>query len=425
MTLRWFGRIDALAPAEMALLLQRAAQDAPFPDVSGIEREVRERGDAALVDLTEKFDKIRLKTLEVPKDLLHEATERLSKDVLQSLHAAKANIERYHKACMPASMEIEVTRGMMTGRRIVPMRRVGIYVPGGRAAYPSTVLMTVVPAKVAGVKEIIVCTPPPVADATLAACAIAGADRVFLVGGAQAIFAMARGTQSVPRVDKIVGPGNAWVAAAKARVAGEVAIDAPAGPSEVLILADATANAELAAREMLAQAEHDPDAACVAVALEAEMAKEIRDHVERLLKEAPRSAIVRASLSQRGAVLVATNEDELVRFADEYAAEHLVILTREPRVTLSKISNYGSAFLGPWSSVALGDYVSGPNHVLPTAGLARSYSPLSVEDFVRRPTHQAATREAVHNLGPTAERLATLEGLHNHAAAIKARREQL
>ena len=425
MTLRLYGHLDKLPPADVELIVRRAATGpSPFPDVSAIQDAVRARGDDALRELTEKLDHQKLDALEVPRERWKDAEARMDARVLDALHHAHANVERFHRACLPPpAMEVEVSRGLMAGKRNIPYRRVGVYVPGGRAAYPSTVLMTVVPAKVAGVREVVVCTPPPASDATLAACAIAGADKVITVGGAQAVFAMAYGTRSVPKCDKIVGPGNAFVAAAKARVAGEVAIDAPAGPSEVLVLCDDTASPALAAREMLAQAEHDPAAACVAVTTDEEVARAIRDEIDSLAKDAPRGDIVRAALSARGAVLVAAGEAQMLAFSDRYAPEHLVVLTREPRVTLAKLHDYGSAFLGPWSSVALGDYASGPNHVLPTAGLARSYSPLGVEDFLRRPTHQAATREAVASLAETVETLATLEGLPNHAAAVRVRRE--
>lgn len=429
MGLRLHGALATLPPAEVDLVLRRGRPDAaPFPDVSEIERAVRERGDEALRDLTRRHDKVELASLEVPRAEWSDAYARLPPDLKDALASAAANIERFHRACLPTPVEIEVVPGLRAGRRHIPHRRVGVYVPGGRAAYPSTVLMTAIPAKVAGVHEIVVATPPgpggAVPDATLAACAAAGVDRVFAVGGAQAIFALAHGTQSVPRVDKIVGPGNAWVAAAKARVAGLVAIDAPAGPSEVLVLCDEGSAPELAAREMLAQAEHDPAAACVCVTTDAEVGESVRAEVERLLKDAPRGDVVRASLAGQGAVLVAKDEAEACAFSDRYAPEHVVILTRDPRATLARLQDYGSAFLGPWSSVALGDYCSGPNHVLPTAGLARSYSGLSVDDFLRRPTHQEATRDALHALAPTAERLATLEGLANHASAVRARRER-
>lgn len=424
MSLRFVGPLGA---PEVDLVLRRAREaDRPFPDVSDIERAVRERGDEAIRELTLRFDKADVATLDVPRAEWAAALAREPPEVQAALRLAASNIERFHRACLPPPVEVEVVPGLAAGRRVVPIRRVGVYVPGGRAAYPSTVLMCAVPARVAGVREIVVATPPgpdgKVPDATLAACAVAGVDRVLAMGGAQAVFALAFGTKSVPRVDKVVGPGNAWVAAAKARVAGIVAIDAPAGPSEVLVLCDATSDAELAAREMLAQAEHDPAAACVCVSTSPSVAEDVRARIEELLKDAPRGDVVRAALASRGAILLAPDEAAMCAFSDRYAPEHLVLLTSDPRVTLAQCESYGSAFLGPWSSVALGDYVSGPNHVLPTMGLARSYSGLGVEDFLRRPTHQRATQDALRALAPTAERLATLEGLPNHAAALRARR---
>lgn len=422
------GRLDALPPALAEKVLHRGGHEEGIAaDVRGIAEEVRRRGDDALRELTERYDGARLQSLEVPRETWSAAFARLDPGVRHALQEAHANIERFHRACMPTSIETEVTPGLRAGRRVVPYRRVGAYVPGGRAAYPSTVLMVTTPAKVAGVDEVIVVTPPgrdgKVPDATLAACAQAGVDRVFAVGGAQAVFALAYGTPSIPRADKIVGPGNAWVAAAKAHVAAHVAIDSPAGPSEVLVLADETADADLVAREMLAQAEHDPRAACVALVTDERVAKAVEARLAALLPGLPRADVVEASLASRGAVLVADTERALA-FAERYAPEHLVVMTREPRDDLEKLRSYGSAFLGPWSSVALGDYCAGPNHVLPTAGLARSYSGLSVDDFLRRPTHQEATRGALEALAPIAETLAALEGLPNHAAALEARRKK-
>jgi len=423
------GPLAALSPELREKVLARGGPEPEVArDVTDIGRQVREKGDDALRELTARFDGAKLASLEVPRAEWTAALARLPQDVQKALRAAHANVERYHRATLPSALEVEVTPGMRAGRRIVPHARVGAYVPGGRAAYPSTVLMTATPAKVAGVREVLVATPPGpegrVPDATLAACAVAGVDRVFAVGGAQAIFAFAWGTATIPRVDKIVGPGNAWVAAAKAAVAHEVAIDSPAGPSEVLVVADAQADPALVAHEMLAQAEHDPRAACVALVENAALAGSVEKELERLASAAPRRDVILQSLARAGAVLVAP-PDEALRFSDAYAPEHLVVLTREPRRDLEKLSRYGSAFLGPWSSVALGDYVSGPNHVLPTMGLARSFSGLGVEDFLRRPTHQEASREALAALGPLAETLAKLEGLHAHAAALEARRERL
>ncbi len=420
------GPLRMLSPGLRQKVLERGGLEPEVArDVGEIARAVRERGDAALRELTERFDGARLATLEVPRAEWSAALARLPRDVQEALRAAHANVERFHRALLPKPVEVEVAPGLRAGRRVLPLGRVGAYVPGGRAAYPSTVIMTATPAKVAGVREVVVATPPgkdgKVPDATLAACAVAGVDRVFAVGGAQAVFALAFGTDSIPRVDKIVGPGNAWVAAAKAAVAGLVAIDSPAGPSEVLVLADEAADPEWIAREMLAQAEHDPRAACVALVPTPALAAAVEKEMERAL--GPRRDVVEASLARAGAVLVAQGE-EARAFADAYAPEHLVVLTREPRATLDSLSNYGSAFLGPWSSVALGDYCTGPNHVLPTMGLARGFSGLSVDDFLRRPTHQEASRDALRALAPVAETLAALEGLPNHAAALRARRER-
>lgn len=427
MNLYAVGPLDGMPPETLGLVLARGGDARDIAaDVAPISRAVRERGDAALFEFTEKFDGARLRSLEVPRAAWDAALARIPAELREALEAARANIARFHEACMPKPVEIEVVPGVRAGRRVVPLQRVGAYVPGGRAAYPSTVLMTVVPAKVAGVDEVVVVTPPGkdgrVPDATLAACAIAGADRVFAVGGAQAVFALAYGTDSIPRVDKIVGPGNAYVAAAKAMVAAEVAIDSPAGPSEVLILLDDAAEAPLAAREMLAQAEHDPRAACVTVANSREAADAVVEALDALLPGIERAEVVRESLWSRGAVFVANDAAEMLAFSEAYAPEHLVLLLRDPREALRALRHYGSAFLGPHASVALGDYCSGPNHVLPTGGLARSYDGLGVEDFLRRPTHQEVTSNGLAALAGTTMTLARFEGLPNHAAAVEARR---
>ncbi len=428
MTFAATGLLDALPPALREHLLTRAGGNADIlRDVDAIGQAVAGRGDDALREFSSKFDGVELDAFEIPRADWSAALARIPADVRDALEAAHANIARYHRAMMPSEAEVEVTPGVHAGRRIVPLGRVGAYVPGGRAAYPSTVLMTVTPAKVAGVGEVIVVTPPDklghIPDATLAACAIAGADRVFALGGAHAIFALAHGTETVPRVDKIVGPGNAYVATAKGLVAGRVAIDSPAGPSEVLVLADETASARLIVAELLAQAEHDPRASCIALVTTQALADEVANLVTQSLGTIDRADIVREALSTRGAVLVAPDEDALVAFSEAYAAEHLVIMTRDPRALLARLANYGSAFLGPWSSVAFGDYCSGPNHVLPTGGLARAYNGLGVDDFVRRPTHQHLTREGAQQLADIAARLARFEGLPNHARAVDARRD--
>ncbi|HUR70110.1 MAG TPA: histidinol dehydrogenase [Candidatus Thermoplasmatota archaeon] len=424
MKLAYDGPIDKMPLGTRALLLDRRASFEPFVDaVRPIRDAVRARGDDALRELTARFDGWTPGALEVPRAECERALARLSPPLARALAVARDNVERFHRAMMPQAREVEVVPGLVAGRRLVPHARAGCYVPGGRATYPSTVLMTVTPAKVAGVREVVVCTPAArdgkVPDATLAACAVAGAHRVFAIGGAQAVFAMAYGTASVPRCDKLVGPGNAYVAAAKSLVAGEVAIDSPAGPSEVLVLhTGGPCPPAFAAAELLAQAEHDPEAACVLVTTDAAFGRAVKD----ALRPAGRGDVVAAALAKRGAILVAGSEAEAIAFSEAFAPEHLVVLSPQPRATLGQLSHYGSAFLGPYSSVALGDYVSGPNHVLPTAGLARSYSGLSVDDFLRRPTHQEATSEGLQALAEVAQSLAMLEGLPNHAESLRARR---
>ncbi|MHB8606664.1 MAG: histidinol dehydrogenase, partial [Thermoplasmatota archaeon] len=374
---RWAGPVDALSRGELAALVARGgtadAMDTFVDAVRPIRVAVRPRGDPALVEFTERFDKFVLREIEVPRAARKDALAALAPSARKALDAAKTGIAAFHERQLRRPESHELSPGVTAGRRFLPFDRVGVYVPGGRAAYPSTVLMTVVPAKLAGVREVVLCSPPPIAPLTLAAAELAGADRVFQIGGAQAIFAMAYGTQSVPKVDKIVGPGNAYVAAAKALVAGEVAIDAPAGPSEVLVVADASADADLVARELVAQAEHDPRAACVAVATDAALAQRIEDATANLLARlrlaSPRSAIVREALAARGAILVAHSLAEALAFADRYAPEHLALYVRDPDAALLQVSNYGSAFLGEASAVAFGDYGVGPNHVLPTGGL--------------------------------------------------------
>jgi len=426
--LRYEGALAAMPDDVRLAIVRRSAGDVAkaLEAVAPLARDVRARGDEALRAITKRFDGVDLARFEVPRADVEAALARVDPAFGAALEAAARNIRVFHEAQRRPDLEVEVAPGVRAGRRYVPLAKVGCYAPGGRAAYPSTVLMTVLPAKVAGVGEIVLATPPradgAIPDATLAAAAVAGADRVFALGGAQAVFALAYGTASVPRVDKIVGPGNAYVAAAKALVAGEVAIDAPAGPSEVLVVADATADADAVAWDLLAQAEHDPAASAVLVATDAPLLARARTALERALATTPRAAIAREALAARGALLLARDLDEAVAFAEAFAPEHLSIQTAAPRAVLARLRTYGSAFLGPYSPVAFGDYASGPNHVLPTAGLARSFSGLSVDDFLRRPTHQEVDREGFRTLAPTVATLARAEGLHAHAASVEARR---
>ena len=421
------GPLAALSATDRARLFDRGrAGDAEVEgDVRSILADVRTGGDAALRELSRRYDGVDLADLEIPRHRWGQALADLDPVVRQALELAAANIAAFHTAQLPAAMELEVNPGVRLGRRADPLRRVGVYAPGGRAAYPSSVLMGVVPARVAGVAEVIVCSPPGrdglPPDAVLAACAIAGADRVFAIGGAGAIAALAYGTQSVPAVDRIVGPGNAWVTEAKRQVTGTVGIDSPAGPSEVLIIADETADPAFIAAELLAQSEHDPDAASVLVTTDAAHCAEVADHVQRMLQAQPRADVIRSALASRGALLVADDLDEAVRFAAEYAPEHLLVMTREPRALLPDLRAAGTIFLGAPSSVAFGDYITGANHVLPTAGLARTYAGLSTADFLRWTTYQELTPAAAAELAPPTIALAEAEGLPGHALAARLR----
>ena len=421
------GAIGDLTERDRSRLFDRGrATDAGVERaVRDIIADVRSHGDAALREQVARFDGVQLSALEVPREACVRALETLAADVRAALELAARNIETFHRAQLAQPHEIEMMPGMRLGRRAEPLRSVGVYAPGGRAAYPSSVLMGVVPAKVAGVAEVVVCSPagsdglPP--QAVLAACALAGADRVFALGGAGAIAALALGTASVPRVDKIVGPGNAYVTEAKRQLTGAVAIDSPAGPSEILIIADDTADATLVAAELLAQAEHDPDAAAVLVATDASLIERVAQEMDRLLADQPRADIIRAALAARGALLTATTLDDAVRFAAGYAPEHLLVMTRDPRALLPSIRAAGTIFLGAPSSVAFGDYITGANHVLPTAGLARAYAGLSSADFVRWTTWQELTPAAAAAVARPTAVLADAEGLPGHALAARLR----
>ena len=428
LALRASGPLAALAGAERAALCERLpARDQQVRAVTAaiLERVARE-GDAALIALARELDGVALTTLEVPREQRRAALAALSPALRAAMERAVANLTSVHRAARPAASETSPEPGIRVGRRPDPIARVGAYAPGGRAAYPSSVLMTVVPGRVAGVGEIVLCSPPGPdglpAPATLAAAELAGADRVFAIGGAGAIAAMAFGTASVPRVDRIVGPGNAWVCEAKAQVAGRVAIDCPAGPSELLVVADASADPSAVARELVAQAEHDPRASAVAVAIGAPAAEAIAHALARELAATPRREIVARSLARGGAVLSADTLAEALAFAGQYAPEHLMLALAEPGAALRDVRNAGTVFLGPASSVAFGDYLTGANHVLPTGGLARSYSGLSPLDFVRWTTWQQVTPGAAATLAGPAGALADAEGLPAHAAAARAGR---
>jgi histidinol dehydrogenase len=425
--LRFRGPLATLEPAQRAALLERGRPDdeSVRQAVARIIAEVRLRGDQALRRLARELDGVELDSLEVPRARWAVALDRIAPDLRRALERAARNLTATHSAWRPQGGEVETEPGVVVGRRPDPIDVVGVYAPGGRAAYPSSVLMAAVPARVAGVARVIVCCPPgPLGtppDSVLATCALAGVDRVFALGGAGAVAAFAFGTESVPRVDRIVGPGNAYVAEAKLQVASRVGIDAPAGPSELLVLADRSTPAELIAREMIAQAEHDARAAAVAIVVgDPSLADAAAARVLEQAERAERGELVRAALAAAGGVLSAETIDEAVGFATEYAPEHLLVAVADPNSVLDRCRNAGSVFLGAASSVAFGDYLTGANHVLPTGGLARAYSGLSPEDFVRWTSYQRVTPAAAARLAADVAALATAEGLPGHAAAARA-----
>ena len=425
---RWTGSLSGLGPQDFRSLLSRARADAGEQElrtrVASLIAEVRSRGDAALRDLAWRFDRVSLDSLEVPRAAIHAALDRQPPALRRAMERSARNVRRVHSAFRPQAVRIEVEPGIVVERRPDPLGRVGVYAPGGRAAYPSSVLMGAVPARVAGVREVVLCSPPGPdgrpSDAVLAAAAVAEVDRVFALGGAGAIAALAYGTETVPAVDRIVGPGNAWVAEAKCQVASRVPIDAPAGPSELLVLLDSASDVEAVARELLAQAEHDPEAAVVAVTLDEATARRLLDAVATLAPTAAREDVVRSALASRGAVLVARSLDEAVEFAERWAPEHLMLAVKGAANVAQIIRNAGTVFIGTSSSGAFGDYLTGANHVLPTAGAARAWSGLSTLDFVRWTTVQTVSSEGAASLATDTEVFASAEGLHAHAAAARA-----
>ena len=388
--------------------------------VAAIIRDVKDRGDSALREQAREFDGARDLRIEIPRAAWQTALDSLAPELRAALELAARNLATFHAAQLPGPLEVTVQPGVVIGRRADPLERVGVYAPGGRAAYPSSVLMGVVPARVAGVREVVVCSPSPSA-AVLAACAIGQADRLFAIGGAGAVAAMTFGTDTVPRVDKVVGPGNAYVTEAKRQLSAFNAFDAPAGPSEVLVLAGEDADAELVAWELLAQAEHDPDAAAVLVSTSRALLDAVAAVIEMEIGRQTRGEIMTASLQARGALLLEADLDEMLAFNASYAPEHLALYVDNARELLPKVRNAGTVFLGASTSVAFGDYVSGANHVLPTAGLARSYSGLSTIDFMRWLTYQDVTAKAAGVLSAPTALLADAEGLPAHARAARLR----
>lgn len=391
--------------------------------VSAIITDVKDNGDKALFALTEKFDRQKLASLKISREQIEEAYNKVDPALVQALCEAEARITQFHELQKPKSLWLEETEdGITLGVKTTPLDRVGAYIPGGRAAYPSTVLMTTVAARVAGVKEIVLCTPPPVNPLTLVALDIAGVTEAYSIGGAQAIAAMALGTESIRPVQKIVGPGNVFVTQAKMMLREYAEIDFPAGPSEIGVLADSSANPEFIAADILAQAEHDPNAACVLVTDSKELAESVGKAVEQQFENAPRKEIIEKSLSHSG-YIVAKDMAEAAELMNDIAPEHLSIQTRDALSTLSAIRHAGSVFIGPYTPVACGDYASGTNHVLPTAGYAKSYSALDVNHFMKRSQVQMVTKSGLESIADTIEQLAAAEGLSAHAASVKIRRE--
>ncbi|MGI8509896.1 MAG: histidinol dehydrogenase [Gemmatimonadaceae bacterium] len=418
--------VSSLTNVEKDFLFHRStsSDDEVRRTTSEIIKDVIKRGDLALLHLATRLDRVSLSAIEVPREACRVALGLLDVGLRRAMERSVRNIETVQLAAMPVAHETESEPGIVIGRRPDPLDRVGVYAPGGRATYPSSVLMGAVPARVAGVREVVLCSPPgpdglPSA-AVLAAAELAGVDRVFALGGAGAVAAMAYGTETVPRVDRIVGPGNAYVAEAKLQVAGVVAIDSPAGPSELLVIADASADPSVIANEVMAQAEHDPRAVVVTVAVgDGGVADRLLEAIMIAVPAQSRRDIVAESLSSRGAVLEAADMDEAVAFANAFAPEHLLLATADARAVLPRLRNAGTIFVGETSSVAFGDYMTGANHVLPTGGLARSYSGLSVLDFIRWTTYQIIDADAARRLAGDVATFADAEGLSAHAASAR------
>ncbi len=419
-------QIDNLRPEQHQGIMKRSFADITsiYEEVRGIVLDVRDNGDQVALRHYKKYKtNLTLKDLEVGKKEVEEAYRMVDPRVIDALRSASENIIKFHRAQMEKEMwVIEIAEGILAGRMTTPLERVGAYIPGRRAAYPSSILMTILPAKVAGVKEIIACTPPgegmTINPSTLVAADIAGSTKMFKVGGPWGIASMAYGTEIIPKVDKIVGPGNKYVTAAKMIVFGEVSIDSPAGPSEAMILADKTGDADLISIDLLSQAEHDPDAAAILVTTSDELALRVSETINAEIPQLPRKDIITSSLSRHSYILIAKDMAQAIDFVNEYAPEHLEIMTQDPFITLKKIKNAGSIFMGPFSPIPVGDYASGTNHVLPTGQAARMFSGLSVDDFLKKPTFQYLSKDGLSLLKDTVVSLAEAEGLPLHARAI-------
>jgi len=417
-----YGQVDSGA------IFARAGASVNVEDVvAEIIAQVRGGGDRALLELEERFDRVRLASLAVTKEELEAAKNAVEPDFLRVLERAAANIREFHRSQIRSGYIITRENGVVLGQRVIPVDRAGLYVPGGTAAYPSTVLMDAIPAKLAGCREVVMVTPPlpdgTVNPAILAAASVAGVDRIFKLGGAQAIAALAYGTESVPRVDKIVGPGNAFVAEAKKQVFGQVSIDMIAGPSEILIVADQTADARHLAADLLSQAEHDRMASAVLVTDSPALAEAVQAEIEEQLPQLLRAEIARDSIENNGKIIVADDLRQVIEIANEIAPEHLELAVERPFDWLDSVRHAGSVFLGHSCPEALGDYLAGPNHTLPTGGTARFSSPLSVDDFVKKSQFIYYTADALADVAQDVASFAEKEGLTAHARSARIRSE--
>jgi histidinol dehydrogenase len=419
-------KLSDISEEEMQKLLSRGSGLADVAKtVSAVLSDVRLKKDAALQEYTLKFDKVELAGFEVSEEEFEKAFSSIDSKLMEHVKSAAANIRAFHEAQLPkATWFMELEPGIVLGQKATPLEKVGAYAPGGRASYPSTVLMTVIPARVAGVEQVIVCTPPradgSIHPLTLIAAKVAGADKVFKLGGVQAIGAMAYGTETIPKVDKIVGPGNVFVTSAKMQVRDFAEIDFPAGPSEVLIIADDSADAIMAASDIIAQAEHDPNAVSVLITTSVTLAEAVKREVLIQAEKTERSSIVKISL-ENAAILIADSLEQCIGFSNKFAPEHLQIMVYDSEFVLEKIKNAGSIFIGNYAPVPAGDYASGTNHVLPTAGYAKIYSGLNINHFLKYSTIQKISKNGLESLKDTIIALAEEEGLKAHADAIRTR----
>ena len=405
------------------------ARKSPFTDVadtvSEIIENVKQKGDMALKEYAEKFDG-GFKGLKVCEEEIEEAFAKADPEIIRILKKAYENITAFHRKQLRTGFEFVNSDGATVGQKITPIERAGVYVPGGTASYPSTVLMDVIPAKIAGVKKIVMVTPAKngsIAPVILASAKIAGVDEIYKVGGAQAIAALTFGTETVPKVDKIVGPGNAFVAEAKKQVFGKVAIDTVAGPSEILVIADGKSNAEFVAADLLSQAEHDKLASAVLITDSMDLAKKVEEEIEIQIEKLPRKEIARASIDNNGKIIVASDLNQAIEISDEIAPEHLELCVDNPFDLLKKVHNAGSVFLGRYTPEALGDYIAGPNHTLPTSGTAKFSSPLSVDDFIKKTQYVYYDLECENAVAEDVAKFAESEGLTAHGISATVRRK--